>query len=149
MEEELIGLNAFTTGTLYMECVVCDSKQQWHKCVYIPSHSTLSGRSSTCINIFSFFFFHWRAQLHPWVTSGIVPISPGPLQSALFIICTDTAYKYRMVQFGLAWIISTYQLWGMFSAFYILWSLHTFMWSSHMRQEPRRSTRLLQLTARW
>ena len=35
-----------------------------------------------------------------------MPISPGPLQSALFIICTDTAYKYRMVQFGLAWIKS-------------------------------------------
>ena len=47
------------------------------------------------------FFFHW-AQLHPWVTSGIVPISPGPLHSALFTKCTDTAHKYRMVQFGLA-----------------------------------------------
>ena len=51
-------------------------------------------------------FIHWRAQLHPWVTSGIVPISPGPLQSALFTTCTDTAYKYRMVQFGLAWKIN-------------------------------------------
>ena len=42
----------------------------------------------------------------PWVTSGIVPISPGPLQSALYIICTHTAYVYRMVQFCLAWIIN-------------------------------------------
>ena len=53
-----------------------------------------------------FFFFHWRAQLHHWVTSGIVPISPGPLQSPLFSIWIDTSYKYKILQFGLAWEIN-------------------------------------------
>ena len=67
-----------------------------------PTHSVVNLSSQTL----TAFFFHWRAQLHPWVTSDIVPISPGPLQFALFTICTGTAYKYRMVQFGLAWKIN-------------------------------------------
>ena len=71
----------------------------------------------------TFFFFHWRAQLHPWVTSDIVPISPGPLQSPLFSICIDTSYKYKIPQFGLAWKNSfkqwtnqnlVWRIWGMF-----------------------------------
>ena len=52
------------------------------------------------------FFFIEEPSSTPWVTSDIVPISPSPLQSPLFSICIDTSYKYRMVQFGLAWKIN-------------------------------------------
>ena len=40
-----------------------------------------------------------------YLSRSKITISPGPLQSALFTKSTGTTYKYRMVQFGLAWKI--------------------------------------------
>ena len=54
----------------------------------MPTRTQCKVTTAYCLNIDIFSFCIEEPSSTPWVTSGIVLISPGPLQSALFTICT-------------------------------------------------------------